>query len=62
MSDDRDSEREVTRLMGVLYLGSPDLVRRVSHDELRRMAAEVLATIRRRNEIPAVFREAFDDR
>lgn len=59
MSAGQEFERDVTRTIGAVYLRRPDLIDRVSHDELRRMAAEEVMKGRRRMEIPAAFRDAF---
>lgn len=59
MTADHDVERDVTRLIGLLYLRHPDLIDRVSYDELRRLAAEALRLDRNRLEIPQAFRDAF---
>ncbi len=52
---------EVTRIVGLLLLRHPDLAERVPVEELRRMAAQELAAVRRRPPVPAAFRRAFED-
>jgi hypothetical protein len=55
MIEDRDFERDVTRVIGLVMLQRPDLAERYSTGELRRIAAEVY-----RRPIPRAFREAFE--
>lgn len=55
-----DDDLEITRTIGLLFLRHPELVDRVSYDELRRMAAERKAS--RRDPVPTPFLVAFAER
>lgn len=52
-----DDEREITQVIGSLFLRYPEVAQRVSYDELRRLAAETRAAALHR--IPEAFLRAF---
>ena len=55
MTTPDDFDRQVTRVIGWVAVMRPDLAERFTTAELRREAATIL----RRDEIPAAFRDAF---
>lgn len=58
------TEREITKLIGLMSLINPDVVQRHPPEKVRAMARESLAEAIRevtRPKVPKVFRDAFAD-